>query len=125
MKNASKVTSRCSAGRRVTWAMGVSTRRNLASCTFFSMTRFEPFSRTTRSSLGRLNAAVCTPLFASPAVKTTFTTRIGARAPRAGLRNRGSIGRVFSSPWSSAPKRSSVAVSAVSRMVTNASNAAL
>ena len=34
---------------------------NFASCTFFSITRLVPFSLTTRSSFGRLKAAVCTP----------------------------------------------------------------
>ena len=125
VKNASNETSACSAGRSVTCEMGVRTRWNLASWTFFSMTRLEPFSRTTRSSLGRLKAAVWTPRLASPAVKTTLTTRIGASPPRAGFRNRGSIGNPSSSPWRWAPKRSSMAVSAASRMVTNASNAAL
>ena len=66
--------------------IGLSTWRNFASWTFFSITRLEPWSRITRSSFGRLNAAVCTPLLASPAVKTTLTTRIGARAPSSGSR---------------------------------------
>ena len=42
-------------------AIGMSVLANFASCTFFSMTRFEPFSRVTRSSFGKLKAAVCTP----------------------------------------------------------------
>ena len=42
-----------------------------------SSTRFEPFSATTRSSFGRLNAAVCTPWLPSPAANTTLTTRMG------------------------------------------------
>ena len=41
--------------------MGVSVRSNLACCTFLSITFLLPFLRITRSSLGRLNAAVCTP----------------------------------------------------------------
>ena len=36
------------------------------------MTRFEPFSRVTRSSLGKLKAAVWTPWLASPAQKISF-----------------------------------------------------
>jgi hypothetical protein len=32
----------------------------------FHIVRFEPFSATTRSSFGRLKAAVCTPLLPSP-----------------------------------------------------------
>ena len=66
--------------------IGTSTFWNFASCTFFSITRFEPFSVMTRSSFGRLNAAVCTPRLPSPPVKTTLTTRIGASAPSFGLR---------------------------------------
>ena len=99
--------------------------RNLASCTFFSITRLVPFSFTTRSSFGRLNAAVCTPRLASPAVKTTLTTLIGASAPSLGFRSAGSIGSAFSSPCSSAPNTCSFFDSASSRIVMNASNAAL
>ena len=79
-----------------TLAMGTSTMRNLASCTFLSITRLLPFSPMTRSSFGRLKAAVCTPRLASPDEKTVFTTRIGASAPSFGLRCFGSIGRLFS-----------------------------
>ena len=79
----------------------------------------------TRSSFGRLKAAVCTPRLPSPAAKTTLTTRIGASAPSFGLRSVGSIGRVFSMSCSSAPKLRSFADSASSRTVMNASNAAL
>ena len=83
-----------SAAARATCAMGSSTLSNFASCTFFSITRLVPFSFTTRSSLGRLKAAVCTPRLASPAVKTTLTTRMGASAPSFGLRMRGIDGQV-------------------------------
>ena len=48
-------------GHEFTLAIGTSTVWNFASWMFFSITRFEPFSCTTRSSLGRLYAAVCTP----------------------------------------------------------------
>ncbi len=105
--------------------IGWSTIWNLASWLFFSITRFEPFSVITRSSLGRLKAAVCTPRLASPDENTVLTTRIGASAPSFGLRNFGSIGRLFSISWSSDPKRASFCVSASSRSVMNASNAAL
>ena len=70
---------------------------NFASCTFLSITRLVPFSLTTRSSLGRLKAAVWTPRLPSPAAKISLTTRIGAKAPSFGLRYFGSIGRLFSS----------------------------
>ena len=99
--------------------------RNLASWLFFSITRLLPFSAITRSSLGRLNAAVCTPRLASPDENTVLTTRIGASAPSFGLRYFGSIGRLFSISCSSAPNRASFFVSASSRIVMNASNAAL
>ena len=125
MKNASNETSVRSVDGNASAAIGVSTRWNFASWTFFSMTRFEPWSRMTRSSLGRLNAAVWTPLLASPAVNTTLTTRMGASAPSSGSRQAGSIGRLSSSSCSSAPNRVSCAVSASSRMVTKASKAAL
>ena len=55
---------------------------NLASWLFFSITRFEPFSVITRSSLGRLNAAVWTPRLASPDENTVLTTRMGAMGPQ-------------------------------------------
>ena len=72
---------------------GSSVLANFASCTFFNITRFEPFSFVTRSSLGKLKAAVWTPWLASPAAKISFTTTSGARAPSFGLRYFGSIGR--------------------------------
>ena len=125
MKNASKETSARSAADSATVEMGVNTVSNLASCTFFSITRLAPFSRTTRSSFGRLNAAVCTPRFASPAANTTFTTRIGASAPSVGFRYRGSIGSASSRPCSWSPNRATVAVPASLRTVTKASKAAL
>ena len=50
------------------------------------MTRLAPFSRTTRSSFGRLNAAVWTPRLPSPAAKISLTTTMGASAPSFGLR---------------------------------------
>ena len=104
MKNASNDDLRAIGRRRAPPpAIGTSTFSNFASCTFFSITRFEPFSLITRSSFGRLNAAVCTPRLPSPAAKTTLTTRIGASAPSFGLRYFGSIGSAFSSPCSSAP----------------------
>ena len=84
VKNASNETFDRSAAASATPEIGVSTLSNFACCTFFSITRFEPFSRTTRSSFGRLNAAVWTPRLASPAVKTTLTTRM--RRERAELR---------------------------------------
>ena len=51
------------AGGRTTFEIGRSVFANFASCTFFSITRLVPFSRTTRSSFGQverrgLNAAV-------------------------------------------------------------------
>ena len=49
--------------------MGISVFSNLAFWIFFSITRFEPFSLTTFLSLGRLNAAVWTPLLPSPPEK--------------------------------------------------------
>ena len=60
-----------------------------------------PSRASTRSSFGRLNAAVCTPRFASPAAKIALTTRIGASAPSFGFRSSGSIGRWFSISCSS------------------------
>ena len=125
VKNASKDTSFRSAAGRATAAIGIRTFANFASWTFFSMTRLEPFSFTTRSSLGRLKAAVCTPRLASPAVKTMSMTRMGARAPRCGLRSEGSMGRWSSRSWSWALKRPSRAVKASSRRPTKASKAAL
>ena len=98
MKNASKETFERSLAGSATAAMGGSTFANLASCTFFSITRFEPFSLMTRSSFGRLNAAVWTPRLPSPALKMTLTTRMGASAPSFGLRYFASIGSAFSSP---------------------------
>ena len=97
MKKASNDTRFWSAGGSATLAIGSSTVRNFASCTFFSITRLLPFSRITRSSLGRLKAAVCTPRLPSPAVNTTLTTRIGASSPSLALRYFGSIGSAFSS----------------------------
>ena len=105
VKKASKETSLRSAAGRATPAMGTSTFSNLASWTFLSITRLLPFSFTTRSSLGRLKAAVCTPRLASPEVKTMSMTRMGASAPSFGLRSAGSMGRWFSMSCSSAPKR--------------------
>ena len=86
MKNASNDSVLLIGGRRATLLIGTSTRLNFASCMFFSITRLVPFSLTTRSSFGRLKAAVCTPRLPSPAVKTTLTTRMGASAPSCGLR---------------------------------------
>ncbi len=40
--------------------MGSSTLSNFACWKFLSIVRFDPFSVTTRSSFGRLKAAVCT-----------------------------------------------------------------
>ena len=88
MKNASNETLLWSSAGKATLEMGTSTFSNLASWMFFSITRFEPFSLMTRSSLGRLKAAVCTPRLPSPAEKTTLTTRMGASAPSFGLRYR-------------------------------------
>ena len=96
MKKASKATLPRSAAASATCAMGSSTLSNFACWLFFSITRLLPFSRMTRSSFGRLNAAVCTPRLPSPAEYTVFTTAIGASAPSAGLRYLGSIGRWFS-----------------------------
>ena len=109
-----------------TFAIGTSTCWNFASCTFFSITRFVPFSLTTRSSFGRLNAAVCTPRLASPAVKTTLTTRIGASAPSFGLRYFG-IDRQRVLELLQVARRTTCSFfdSASSRSVMNASNAAL
>ena len=67
VKNASNCTRGRSAAASAREAIGCSTRRNFASCVFFSIVRLVPFSSTTRSSLGRLNAAVCTPRLPSPA----------------------------------------------------------
>ena len=50
-----------------TFEIGTSVFANFASWTFFSITRLAPFSRITRSSFGRLKAAVCTPRLPSPA----------------------------------------------------------
>ena len=86
MKNASNATLFWSAAARAMREMGTSTLSNLACWLFFSITRLLPFSRITRSSLGRLNAAVCTPRLASPAENTVLTTAIGAIAPSLGLR---------------------------------------
>ena len=86
VKNASNETFRWSAADNATLLIGTRTWLNFASCMFFSMTRLVPFSFTTRSSFGRLNAAVWTPRFPSPAANTTLTTRMGASAPSAGLR---------------------------------------
>ena len=93
VKNASKAMPFRSSMGRATRETGTSTFSNFASCVFLSITRLEPFSWTTRSSLGRLKAAVCTPRLPSPEEKMTLTTRIGASAPSLGLRYRGSIGR--------------------------------
>ena len=71
--------------------------RGFADWTLRSITRFDPFSLITRSSFGRLYAAVCTPRLPSPLAKTSFTTRIGASAPSDGFLNAASIGRSFSS----------------------------
>ena len=101
VKKASKSTFGWSAGASATFEMGTSTFSNFACCAFFSITRLVPFSATTRSSFGRLKAAVCTPLLPSPEEKTTFTTRIGAMPPSFGLRSAGSIGRRSSSHCSS------------------------
>ena len=103
-----------SSGDRTTFAIGTSVLANFASCTFLSMTRFEPFSRVTRSSLGKLKAAVWTPWLASPAQKISSTTTIGERAPIFGLRYFGSIGRWFSMSWSWPENFSSFALSASS-----------
>ncbi len=125
MKNASNDTRGRSPGASTTSAIGRRTFRNLASWTFFSMTRFEPISATMRSSFGRLKAAVCTPWLPSPAASTTLTTRMGASSPRRGLRNSSGMGRWSSMSCSSAPNRASLDDSAASRTVTKASNAAL
>ena len=55
------------AGDSTIFEIGVSVLANFASCTFLSITRLVPFSRTTRSSFGRLKAAVWTPRLPSPA----------------------------------------------------------
>ena len=125
MKKASKSRFCWSAGASAIREIGTSTVSNFARCVFFSITRLLPFSATTRSSFGRLYAAVCTPRLPSPAEKTTSTTRIGASAPSFGLRSAGSIGSRSSSHCSSEESRASFAVSASSRSVTNASKAAL
>ncbi len=125
VKNASKRTARRSRAPSATWAIGMRTLSNLACWTFFSITRFELFSRITRSSFGRLKAAVWTPTLPSPAANTRFTTRIGASAPMRGLRNAGSMGSESSSAWSRDPNTSSFRVSASSRRAMKASNAAL
>ena len=124
MKNGSNATAARSALPSATSAMGRSTFANFASWTFFSMTRFEPLSRTIRSSFGRLNAAVWTPFAASPAARSSFTTRMGAIAPSFGFFIAASMGSASSIPCSSAAKRWSFAVSASSRTAMNASNAA-
>ena len=54
VKNASNDRFFWSAAESATFEIGTSTRLNLASCMFFSITRLVPFSLTTRSSLGRL-----------------------------------------------------------------------
>ena len=77
-----------------------------------------------RSSLGRLKAAACTALLASPALNSWLTTRIGAAAPSFGLRSLASIGRLFSISCSAPASLASFAVSASSRTLTYASNAA-
>ena len=66
VKKASNDSAPWSAGGRTIFEIGSSVLANFASCTFFSITRLVPFSRTTRSSFGRLNAAVCTPRLPSP-----------------------------------------------------------
>ena len=86
VKNASNEIFAWSAAGSAIFEIGSSTILNFASCMFFSMTRLVPFSLTTRSSFGRLKAAVCTPRLPSPAAKTTLTTLIGASAPSFGLR---------------------------------------
>jgi hypothetical protein len=55
-------------GSRTRRAMGCPLMRYFASMTFLSRTFLEPFCSRTTSSFGRLNAEVCTPRRASPAV---------------------------------------------------------
>ena len=81
VKNASNAMLPWSPDASATFEIGTSTLSNFACWLFFSITRLLPFSRITRSSLGRLNAAVCTPRLASPAENTVLTTAIGASAP--------------------------------------------
>ena len=104
VKNASNDSAFWSPGASTTFEIGTSVLANFASWTFFSITRLAPFSRITRSSFGRLKAAVCTPRLPSPAAKISLTTTIGASAPSFGLRYFGSIGRWFSMSCSSPAK---------------------
>ena len=125
MKNASKATLPWSPDASATFEIGTSTLSNFACWLFFSMIRLLPFSRITRSSLGRLNAAVWTPRLPSPAENTVLTTAIGASAPSLGLRYFGSIGRLFSISCSEPANCCSLSDSVRSLTVMNASNAAL
>ena len=125
VKNASNAMLPWSPDASATFEIGTSTLSNFACWLFFSITRLLPFSRITRSSLGRLKAAVCTPRLPSPAENTVLTTAIGARAPSFGLRYFGSIGRLFSMSCSAPANFWSFADSVWSFTVMNASNAAL
>ena len=125
VKNASNAMFPWSVAASAIFEIGVSTLSNLACWLFFSITRLLPFSRITRSSLGRLNAAVCTPRLASPAENTVLTTAMGARVPSRWLRYFGSIGRLFSISCSDPANFLSLSDSLRSFTVMNASNAAL
>ena len=81
-------------GQRPRSASGSSS--NFASCTFFSMTRLLPFSAVTRSSLGRLKAAVCTPARASPPMTTSIHDPDRRHGAELRVPVGGSIGRLFS-----------------------------
>src|SRR3954470_18122308 len=97
VKNASNDRFDRSDRLRTTFAIGIKVFSNLAFWMFFNITRFEPFWLTTFSSLGRLKAAVWTPLLPSPLEKTSLTTRIGDEDPSFGFRYFWSIGRLSSS----------------------------
>src|SRR5438445_6586581 len=89
------------------------------------MVRLLPISLTIFSSFGRLYAAVCTPRLPSPLENIELTTRIGASAPSLGLRNFGSIGRLFSISCSSEENLANFDDSASSRTAMDASKPAL
>jgi hypothetical protein len=68
LKKASNESAGSWSGASTRSAIGLPATSYFAWMTFFSITFFEPFAWRTRSSLGRLNAAVWTPARVSPAV---------------------------------------------------------
>ena len=85
MKKASKATFAWSADASTTFEIGIERLRELGVLDVLEHDALGALSRTTRSSFGRLNAAVWTPRLPSPAAKTSLTTTIGASAPSFGI----------------------------------------